>query len=314
MTTSTMHPPILRWYADHARDLPWRRPEASPWSVLVSEVMLQQTPVARVLPVHEAWLERWPTPADLAAEPTGEAVRAWGRLGYPRRALRLHAAAIAIVERHGGEVPGAYDELLALPGVGDYTAAAVASFAFGRRHVVLDTNVRRVLGRVLGGVELPTASVTRAERDLATSVLPEDDAAAATWAVAVMELGALVCTAANPRCDDCPVADRCAWLAAGRPAYDGPPRRSQAWAGTDRQCRGRLMAVLRHSDGAVPTSRLEAAWPDEPQRTRCLDNLVADGLAARDTGGGYTLPGGGAAAAVQTGPPGSERNRAGLCV
>lgn len=177
---SPLHAPVLDWYDEHQRDLPWRRPEASAWSVLVSELMLQQTPVARVLPVHEAWLERWPTPADLAAESTGEAVRAWGRLGYPRRALRLHGAAVAIVERHGGGVPDSYDELLALPGVGDYTAAAVASFAYGRRHVVLDTNVRRVLARAAGGVELPGPSVTRAERDRATSLLPDDDATAAT--------------------------------------------------------------------------------------------------------------------------------------
>src|SRR4051812_12193126 len=201
---STLHAPVLGWYADHARDLPWRRPETSPWSVLVSEFMLQQTPVARVVPVHEAWLERWPTPARLAAEPTGEAVRAWGRLGYPRRALRLHAAATAIVERHDGRVPDSYDELIALPGVGDYTAAAVASFAFRQRHVVLDTNVRRVLARALSGVELPNTSVTRAERELAGSVLPDADETAATWAVAVMELGAVVCTASSPRCGDCP--------------------------------------------------------------------------------------------------------------
>ena len=150
-----MHDEILEWYAGNARELPWRGPAASPWSVMVSEFMLQQTPVARVLPVHEEWLRRWPTPADLAAEPTGEAVRAWGRLGYPRRALRLHGAAVAIVERHGGDVPAAYDDLLALPGVGDYTAAAIATFAYGRRHVVLDTNVRRVLARAMTGVEFP---------------------------------------------------------------------------------------------------------------------------------------------------------------
>ncbi len=284
-----LHEPVLTWYADHARDLPWRRPEATAWSVLVSELMLQQTPVARVLPVHEAWLERWPTPAALAAEPTGEAVRAWGRLGYPRRALRLHAAATAIVERYGGEVPADYDQLLTLPGVGDYTAAAVATFAFGRRHVVLDTNVRRVLARVLAGVEFPGASVTRAERDLAASVLPEDDVDAATWAVAVMELGALVCTAANPRCGECPVADRCAWVAAGRPAYDGPPRRSQAWAGTDRQCRGRLMAVLRDAEGPVHRRRLESVWPDQEQRERCLQTLVGDGLVTQAAADSFVL-------------------------
>ena len=286
---SALHEPVLTWYAAHARDLPWRRPDASPWSVLVSELMLQQTPVARVLPVHAAWLERWPSPADLAAEPAGEAVRAWGRLGYPRRALRLHAAAVAIVERHGGDVPDTYEDLLTLPGVGDYTAAAVASFAFGRRHVVLDTNVRRVLARVLGGVEFPRASVTRAERDLAASVLPEDDADAARWAVAVMELGALVCVAASPRCADCPVADQCAWRAAGHPAYDGPPRRAQAWAGTDRQCRGRLMAVLRDAEGPVHRGRLEAVWPDHEQRERCLQALIGDGLVTQAAADRFVL-------------------------
>jgi A/G-specific adenine glycosylase len=284
-----LHAPVLGWYADHARDLPWRRPQASPWSVLVSEFMLQQTPVARVLPAHEAWLERWPTPARLAAEPTGAAVRAWGRLGYPRRALRLHAAATAIVERHGGEVPDSYDELIALPGVGDYTAAAVASFAFRQRHAVLDTNVRRVLARALGGVEFPGTSVTRSERELAASVVPEEDETAATWAVAVMELGALVCTATSPRCDDCPIADRCAWREAGQPAYGGPPRRGQAWSGTDRQCRGRLMALLRDSDGPVHRHRLAAAWPDPAQRERCLQTLVDDGLIVQAAADSYML-------------------------
>ena len=218
--------------------------------MLVSELMLQQTPVARVLPVHAAWLERWPTPADLAAEPPGEAVRAWGRLGYPRRALRLHAAATAIVERYDGEVPGRYDELLTLPGVGDYTAAAVASFAFGRRHVVLDTNVRRVLARALRGVEFPGPSVTRAEREAAAAVLPEDDETAATWAVAVMELGALVCTATAPRCGDCPVADQCAWLAAGSPGVrrTASTRRRPGRAPTASAAAG-IMAVLRDTDG-----------------------------------------------------------------
>ncbi|MDO9496378.1 MAG: A/G-specific adenine glycosylase, partial [Nocardioides sp.] len=215
-----LHAPILGWYDEHARELPWRGPSALAWSVMVSEFMLQQTPVARVLPVHEQWVERWPTPADLAAEATGEAVRAWGRLGYPRRALRLHAAATAIVANHGGTVPDAYADLIALPGVGDYTAAAIASFAHGRRHVVLDTNVRRVLARTVGGVELPGPSVTKAEREAAAALLPADAPTAATWSVAVMELGALVCTASGPRCGECPVADLCAWRAAGYPAYD----------------------------------------------------------------------------------------------
>jgi A/G-specific adenine glycosylase len=290
MVAMDLHAPILRWYDEHARELPWRGPSASPWSVMVSEFMLQQTPVARVLPVHEQWLERWPTPADLAAEPTGEAVRAWGRLGYPRRALRLHAAATAIVEQHGGAVPDAYADLIALPGVGDYTAAAIATFAHGRRHVVLDTNVRRVLARAVAGVELPGPSLTKAERETATALLPADSPTAATWSVAVMELGALVCTAAGPRCEACPVADLCAWRAAGSPPYDGPPRRAQAWAGTDRQCRGRLLAVLRDTEGAVHQSRLDAVWPDGVQRLRCLDGLVADRLVVRTGAGNYALP------------------------
>ena len=287
---SDLHDPILGWYDEHARDLPWRRTSASAWSVMVSEFMLQQTPVARVLPVHAAWLERWPAPADLAADEPGEAVRAWGRLGYPRRALRLHAAAAAIVADHGGEVPSSYDDLLALPGVGDYTASAIASFAFGQRHVVLDTNVRRVLSRTVSGVEFPAPAVTRAERDVAASLLPDDAATAATWAVATMELGALVCTARQPSCETCPVADLCAWRGAGFPAYDGPPRRGQAWAGTDRQCRGRIMALAREQT-SVSEAQVTAAWPGTEQRERCLAGLVADGLLTQITPGRWALPG-----------------------
>jgi A/G-specific adenine glycosylase len=287
-----LHDAVLRWYDAHARVLPWREPSASAWSVMVSEFMLQQTPVARVLPVHEEWLRRWPTPAALAAEPPGEAVRAWGRLGYPRRALRLHAAATAIVERHGGVVPDSYDDLLALPGVGDYTASAIATFAYGRRHVVLDTNVRRVLARAVAGSELPAPSVTRAERALAESVLPRDESTAATWSVAVMELGALVCTATRPDCGRCPIIDGCAWHAAGRPAYDGPVRKAQTWAGTDRQCRGRLLGVLRDSEGPVHRGALDAVWSDADQRERCLASLIDDGLVVRTGARAYGLPSG----------------------
>nr|WP_246280215.1 A/G-specific adenine glycosylase [Nocardioides daedukensis] len=273
-----MHRPVLEWYDEHARELPWRGLEATPWSVMVSEFMLQQTPVARVIPVHAAWLERWPAPADLAAEEPGEAVRMWGRLGYPRRALRLHAAAVAITESHGGEVPSDHAELLALPGVGDYTAAAIASFAFGQRHVVLDTNVRRVFARAASGVEFPANSVNRAERDLAAGLLPEDEATAATWSVAVMELGALVCTAKAPRCHSCPIEDRCAWVAEGRPAHAGPPRKVQGFAGTDRQVRGRLLSVVREADHAVAKPRLDVVWDEPVQRERALASLLADGL------------------------------------
>ncbi|GAB3624539.1 A/G-specific adenine glycosylase [Mariniluteicoccus endophyticus] len=280
-------PRVIEWYAHHARDLPWRARDCSAWGVMVSEFMLQQTPVARVLEPWAAWLRRWPTPAALAAEAPGEAVRAWGRLGYPRRALRLHAAATEIVERHDGEVPAAYEDLLALPGVGDYTAAAIASFAHQGRHVVLDTNVRRVLARTLQGREFPGASPTAAERRLAADLLPQTDAH--LWAAASMELGALVCTARSPRCVDCPVLDSCAWVAAGRPAHDGPPRRGQTYAGTDRQVRGRLLAVLREADGPVDATALTAVWDDADRRNRCLASLLHDGLVVR-RGDAYALP------------------------
>jgi A/G-specific adenine glycosylase len=287
--TSQLVSPIVAWYDISRRDLPWRRPDASPWAIVVSEFMLQQTPVARVVPAYEQWLARWPTPAALAADSRGEAVRQWGRLGYPRRALRLHEAAAAIVERHGGEVPPSYDELVALPGIGPYTAAAVASFAFRQRHVVQDTNVRRVLARAVSGIEQPPASQTAAEARLGEELLPDDPETAARWAVATMELGALVCTARAPRCGHCPAADRCAWRLAGYPSYDGPPRRGQTYAGTDRQVRGRLLEVLRTSDGPVPAAALDVVWDDDEQRARALDGLLADGLVEVD-GDRYALP------------------------
>ncbi|MFN8168459.1 MAG: A/G-specific adenine glycosylase [Candidatus Nanopelagicales bacterium] len=291
MPSSDLHEPLLAWYAAHARDLPWRRPDRTPWGVLVSEVMLQQTPVDRVVPAWDAWMARWPAPADLAADSPGEAVRMWGRLGYPRRALRLHAAAVACVAHFSGAVPATYDELRSLPGVGDYTAAAVLAFAYGRRAVVLDTNVRRVLARVLDGEALPRPSVTIAERAGADAVLPDVDAPAALWSVAVMELGALVCTASSPRCEACPLAEQCSWLARGRPAYDGPERAVQRFAGTDRQVRGLLLSVVREADGPVAKPALDAVWDDAVQRERALDSLVADGLLDPLPDGTYALPG-----------------------
>lgn len=282
---------VLAWYQTNARDLPWRSPDASPWSILVSEIMLQQTPVVRVLPAWQAWTERWPTPADLAEEPSGEAVRMWNRLGYPRRALRLHACAVAITEEHGGEVPSDHTTLLALPGVGSYTAAAVASFAFGQRHAVLDTNVRRVLARAETGIEYPPKTQTKGEVALAESLVPGPPSVAARWAVGVMELGALVCTARSPKCADCPIANQCAWRLAGKPAHDGPPRRAQTYAGTDRQVRGRLLAVLRDAEHPVPKDALDAVWDDGIQRERALDGLVSDGLVDPLDDGRFALPG-----------------------
>ena len=279
---------VSTWYAAAARDLPWRRPGTSPWAVLVSEVMLQQTPVARVLPVYEQWLQRWPRPADLAAEPPGEAVRAWGRLGYPRRALRLHAAATTARDRYGGELPRTVAELLELPGVGEYTARAVAAFALRQRHPVVDTNVRRVVARAVEG--RADAPVTRRDLERVLALLPEAPEAAATASVAVMELGALVCTARAPRCGACPLAERCAWRLAGCPAADGPPRRVQRFAGTDRQVRGRLLDVLRAAPGPVAASLLDDAWDDAAQRARCLDSLLTDGLVEQTDDGRFALP------------------------
>ena len=282
---------VVDWYAANARDLPWRRASTSPWGVLVSELMLQQTPVARVEPVWTQWLARWPTPADLAAVTPGDAVQAWGRLGYPRRALRLHECAGVLVREHGGTVPTDVKHLRALPGVGDCTAAAVAAFAYQRRAAVLDTNVRRVLARQVFGVAQPTAvGTTKAERELAAQLLPDDPQEAARWSVGVMELGALVCTAQRPRCGACPVADCCAWLRAGRPAGRAP-RPAQTYVGTDRQCRGRLLAVLRDSDEPVPGRVLVREWDDERQRTRALAGLVSDGLVESVGADRYALPG-----------------------
>jgi A/G-specific adenine glycosylase len=303
VTTSQLHDRALRWYAEHRRDLPWRSPDVDAWGVLVSEVMLQQTPVARVEPVWRNLLARWPAPADLAEASAADVVRAWDRLGYPRRALRLLACARVVVEQHGGRVPTAAAELLALPGVGAYTAAAVSAFAHGDRVAVLDTNVRRVLGRLLGAQALPPPVQTRAETSRAQAVLPADAATSVTWNVAVMELGALVCTARAPRCQDCPLAAACAWRAAGYPAdAHAARRRTQAWHGTDRQARGALMAVLRaHEDAPVPPSLLAQAWPEQGQRDRALASLITDGL-AEEVDGGHRLP----QKPPDDGPPGGE--------
>ncbi|WP_298251926.1 A/G-specific adenine glycosylase [uncultured Arthrobacter sp.] len=313
-----LHRRVTAWFSEAARELPWRDPACSAWGILVSEVMLQQTPVVRVLPVWNEWLERWPTPGELAAEPAGAAVRHWGRLGYPRRALRLHAAASTIVLQHGGVVPSTREELLALPGVGAYTAAAVAAFAHGRRETVVDTNIRRVHARLFAGTALPAPALTAAEMRRAEELLPEDDALSVRWNAAVMELGAVICTARVPACGSCPVRDACAWVAAGRPAPDHVPK-GQAWAGTDRQVRGAMVAVLRATEDPLPralllrgpvdlvpgypagvtsaaSGQLHGALgalhglqaPGE-QLERALAGLLADGL-AEETDGSIHLP------------------------
>jgi A/G-specific adenine glycosylase len=283
-------PLVIAWFADNARDLPWRKPGFSPWGTLVSEIMLQQTPVARVIPRLEQWLARWPTPDALAADSPAEAVRAWDRLGYPRRALRLHAAAVAISENHGGRVPDDVNTLLALPGIGDYTARAVAAFAFAHPVPVVDVNTRRVLARAIHGRGEAGPARTRADLDAMQQLLPSDAAQARQFNAGAMELGQTVCTARAPRCEACPIAQWCAWRAAGYPAYDGPSAPRQArFAGSDRQVRGLIMRELRLNDVAVPAEVIDTLWPDTVQRERALAGLLADGLAYGDADQGYGL-------------------------
>jgi A/G-specific adenine glycosylase len=280
---------LVSWFDANARDLPWRAPGTTPWGVLVSEVMLQQTPVQRVSGVWIEWMDRWPRPSRLAAEAPGTVVRAWGKLGYPRRALRLHAAAEAITAQHDDVVPADVETLLALPGVGAYTARAVAAFGFGARVPVVDTNVRRVVARAVHG--MADAGPPSTSRDLSDvdAVLPER--AASRFSAALMELGAVVCTARRPRCGECPVATGCAWVRAGSPTGSGPARAAQRFAGTDRQVRGLLLDVLRDAADPVPRPRLDAVWVDVAQRDRCLDSLLVDGLVEQTDDGRFALPG-----------------------
>ena len=288
-STAGLGDALVDWYDTAARDLPWRRPGVDPWAVLVSEVMLQQTPVARVEPVWADWMDRWPTPAALAAASPAEVIRAWGKLGYPRRALRLRETAVALVARHDGAVPADVAALEALPGVGTYTARAVACFGHGQPQPVVDTNVRRVVARLVHGrAEAGTARAS----DLAdvAALAPAGRDRACRFSVAAMELGALVCVARTPRCPVCPVRERCAWRLAGCPAADGPPRRVQRFAGTDRQVRGRLLDVLRAAPGPVAASLLDDAWDDAAQRARCLDSLLTDGLVEQTDDGRFALP------------------------
>ena len=278
---------VIDWFGAHARDLPWRA--TTPWGVLVSEFMLQQTPVARVLPVWQAWLTRWPSPADLAREPQSEAIIAWGRLGYPRRAARLHATARELDSRFAGLVPANYADLRTLPGVGDYTAAAILAFAFGERSVVLDVNVRRVLSRAFLGQAYPGSGISRVERELAERLAPLDPEASAAWAAASMELGALICTSANPQCTSCPVQHACAWHSEGRPQNAERPRGQAAFAGSDRQVRGAIMATLRDASTSRTTEQLMPVDSDQEQYERALVSLLADGLVEKLKSGRYRL-------------------------
>lgn len=281
---------LLEWYRVARRDLPWRAPGVSAWQILVSEFMLQQTPVSRVLPIWPDWVRRWPTPSATAAASAADVLRAWGKLGYPRRAKRLHECATVIARDHGDVVPDDVDTLLTLPGVGGYTARAVACFAYRRPVPVVDTNVRRVVARAVHGqADAAAPSAGRDHADVA-ALLP-GDGSAPEFSVALMELGATVCTARAPRCGLCPLR-RCAWREAGHPPATGPARRVQTYAGTDRQVRGRLLDVLRGNDSPVTRAELDVAWlTDTAQRDRALYSLLADGLVTQTTDGRFALAG-----------------------
>lgn len=292
---------LLEWY-DHAkRDLPWRAPGVTAWQILVSEFMLQQTPVARVAPIWTDWVARWPTPSATAAAGAADVLRAWGKLGYPRRAKRLHECAEVIAADHGDVVPSDVDTLLSLPGVGAYTARAIACFAYAQRVPVVDTNVRRVIARAVHGrADAAGASAVRDHADV-EALLPDDETAP-VFSAALMELGATVCTARSPKCGLCPLSV-CAWRAAGFPAGDAPARPVQRFAGTDRQVRGKLLDVLRGSSVPVQRAQLDVVWLTDPgQRDRCLDSLLVDGLVEQTADGRFALAGEGECDGAVSGP------------
>jgi A/G-specific adenine glycosylase len=281
---------LLRWYQQAQRDLPWRRADVTPWQILVSEFMLQQTPVTRVEPIWLAWVARWPTPSATAAASAADVLRAWGKLGYPRRAKRLHECAIVIAQQFDDVVPSDVETLLTLPGIGAYTARAVACFAYRQRVPVVDTNVRRVVARAVHGRAEAAASSSPRDLTDVDALLP-NDADALQFSAALMELGATVCTARAPRCGLCPLS-ACAWRSRGYPAAAGPARRVQRYAGTDRQVRGRLLDVLRGNDSPVTRAELDIAWlTDTAQRDRALDSLLVDGLVELTADGRFALAG-----------------------
>ena len=270
---------LWAWAEGARRDLPWRRTR-DPWAVLVSELMLQQTQVSRVVPRYAVFLERFPTPAAMAAAPVADVVRAWAGLGYNRRAVSLHRASVLVVERHGGRLPATLAQLVALPGIGRYTARAVLAFAYEADVGVVEVNSARVLARAAAGRPLAPAEA----QALADALVSPGRGWA--WNQAMLDLGATVCTKTSPACGACPLQACCAWTARGRSGADpatgsaGCGGIQSTFAGSDRQGRGRLVDVLRQ--GPVPRSGLAdaAGGPDDPERAaRVAAGLVADGLA-----------------------------------
>jgi len=281
---SLLEKEITKWFAKNKRDLPWRK--TTPWGVLVSEIMLQQTPVARVEPIWHTWMKLWPTPKDLAAATPAQVIKEWGRLGYPRRALRLRECAQVIATDFNNKVPDNEIQLRKLPGIGDYTAAAVMAFAFQERSLVLDINIRRLFSRIYDGVQSPTAAPNKTERAARAELVPKKNAH--IWAAATMELGALICTAQKPKCEICPVADSCKWRSLNYPQSD-QPKRTQACNGTDRQCRGIIVQALREND-SLSEKEIKKLWILESQVEKALETLLADGLISQSARNKYSLP------------------------
>jgi A/G-specific adenine glycosylase len=275
---------ITNWFKKNKRDLPWRKTDA--WGVLVSEFMLQQTPVNRVLPVYEAWMKRWPTAASLSKATPAEVITAWGRLGYPRRALRLHECAKEITHNLKGKIPESQAELRALPGIGEYTAAAITAFAFEKRSLVLDINIRRLFARLFDGVETPTQSATKVEKSRYEELIPMKDPH--LWAAATMELGAVICTSQSPKCGICPVAHVCTWRSLDYPKSDVVKRR-QSWHGTDRQCRGTIVQALRENE-VLTKSQITQLWDVPSQLEKALLTLLDDGLIESRGKNKFSLP------------------------
>jgi A/G-specific adenine glycosylase len=275
---------ISSWFKKNKRDLPWRKTDS--WGILVSEFMLQQTPVNRVLPVYNQWMERWPTAAHLAKATPAEVITAWGRLGYPRRALRLHECAKVITKELKGKIPTTEVELRKLPGVGEYTAAAMVAFAFSGRSLVLDINIRRLFTRLFDGAESPTTSATKEEKVRYEELIPKKDPH--IWAAATMELGALVCTSQSPKCAICPVADKCLWRSLDYPKSDLVKRR-QSWHGTDRQCRGAIVQALRENE-VLTKAQIGQLWDVPSQLEKALLTLLDDGLIEARGRSKYSLP------------------------
>ncbi len=256
---------------------------------MVSEFMLQQTPVQRVTPRWEQWLKRWPTPTDLAASSVGEAIRSWENLGYPRRAKRLHESAVIITQRFNGEVPRTFEELISLPGIGEYTANAILAFAFGQRSIVLDVNVRRLLARAWLGQSHQSPTISVIERALAQELLPISDQHAAKWSAASMELGALICTARDPLCSECPIINDCNWFSHGKPTSNIPKKSQARYEGSMRQERGRILKILRENKNAASFKNLAEQSSDQQRFENALTQLLTEGM-IRKTGKHYALP------------------------